>query len=506
MKFNLIDEGWIPVKTLSGQMTEVGFRELLERADELIEISDTSPVVEASIYRLLFALAGRIYDLKTNEDWKALWDAGRFDMEKANAYFDKWYDRFWLIHPEYPFYQDYEVKTLKKTITTTAKLFVEKATGSNDTLFDHTMDSNSEQINFDEAARAVIALQYCAFCGGNDGASGRFSDSVTARSAVSYISANSLFHTLLLNLLVHSTKVPVIYSAKQDYPIWELDHESKLKLNETPMGFFDYLTVQSRRLLLGNNDNEIVGVYLIQGRTLSGVDDPYMTYYFSDKRKTAVRFSEKKAIWRDANLLFAYAEKDRNFPPRNLSQLRNLKLKYGLNLNMKPQLSLYGLATVPGKASVFSWHSERLHLPLRILEDQQEGIGYIADAIDIAEKAGDVLRSATFYLAKLILTGAMPEGIPPEKDTSVALKTKLDQSETYWTELGQRFQHFLADIDSDPDKALADWQKRVRNGAISAFQTVTQSLPPDADHLKAITRAEPYFYKNLNEIIPKEEK
>ena len=111
-RFNLIDEKWIPVRFPDGSRAELGIRDALLRAKEIAAIEDASPLVVASLHRLLLAILYRAWEGPTDVDQaKVLFRAG-LPSDKITQYLDKWRNRFWLSDEQYPFYQvpSYEPK------------------------------------------------------------------------------------------------------------------------------------------------------------------------------------------------------------------------------------------------------------------------------------------------------------------------------------------------------------------------------------------------------------
>lgn len=69
MKFDLVTEGWLPCLTLDGDIQELSLAEVFTRADRLVGLYDPSPIVTVSLYRLLLAVAHRVFGPSTNQEW-----------------------------------------------------------------------------------------------------------------------------------------------------------------------------------------------------------------------------------------------------------------------------------------------------------------------------------------------------------------------------------------------------------------------------------------------------
>jgi len=139
--FNLIDKAWIPC-SMNGEIKKLGLLETLRDSHEIKGIYDPSPLITASLHRLLLAILHRSFRGPANSgEWKGLWERWDEKTPRLTDYFAKWYHRFDLFDADYPFYQcaslplSYEVPI--------AKLFHELASGNNATLFDHTLETKT---------------------------------------------------------------------------------------------------------------------------------------------------------------------------------------------------------------------------------------------------------------------------------------------------------------------------------------------------------------------------
>ncbi len=104
-RFNLVDEKWIPVRFPNGTRDELGIKDTLLRAKDIVAIEDSSPLVVASLHRFLLAVLYRALEGPTDIDQaKQLFKAG-LPANKITDYLKKWRDRFWLFDDKHPFYQ-----------------------------------------------------------------------------------------------------------------------------------------------------------------------------------------------------------------------------------------------------------------------------------------------------------------------------------------------------------------------------------------------------------------
>jgi len=126
--FSLLDEPWIVVTNIEGEPLVLSLTEVFSHAHKIKALSGEMPTQDVAILRLLL---GVLYAVVTRSDeyrqareseegednelpldiWKNLWEKKCFSSTEIFAYLQEFHDRFYLIHPERPFYQ---VPTLEK--------------------------------------------------------------------------------------------------------------------------------------------------------------------------------------------------------------------------------------------------------------------------------------------------------------------------------------------------------------------------------------------------------
>ena len=97
--FNLITEPWIPVRE-GGALKLVNLEQALLNARQYARIEDPSPLVTASLHRLLLAVLHRALEGPEDARQAAEWYGSGFDTEKMRAYLERHLNRFDLFHPE----------------------------------------------------------------------------------------------------------------------------------------------------------------------------------------------------------------------------------------------------------------------------------------------------------------------------------------------------------------------------------------------------------------------
>ena len=282
VEFNLLDEPWIRVRDAACRVQEVSLADALLRAQEFTDLAGEMPTQDAAVLRLLLAVlqsvfcrvdaAGESAPLWDEDDadaaverWEELWSLGRIPEAPVRRYLARWHDRFWLFHPERPFYQVPEAEV--GTEYAAAKLNGEIAESGNKLrLFSAYAGAGKAELRYAQAARWLL------YVNGYDDTSakpkGKNLPSPGAgwlgKIGLIYATGANLFETLLLNLVL----------AREDgrpwgepRPCWELDAPRSRERTEIapPDNQAELLTLQSRRLLLHRSGDKVTGYSLLGG-------------------------------------------------------------------------------------------------------------------------------------------------------------------------------------------------------------------------------------------------
>ena len=255
--FSLLEEPWICVITSEGCTAKRSLTQALFQAHQIRDLAGESKTQDSAILRLLLAVVYAVFLRKdergqpeeiTNVQealrrWGALWDLGAFPQAPIQEYLDCWRERFWLFHPERPFYQ---VPNLQGTKNPAKKLNGALVESSNKTqLFSLWSGERKNQLTYDEAARWLVFLQ-----GYGDTAAKKPSPKLSWLGSIGLIEAKgeTLFETLMLNLVLWKDGTE---RWEDGIPSWEEDlPKEKLREIATPGNPSTLLTVQCRRALL----------------------------------------------------------------------------------------------------------------------------------------------------------------------------------------------------------------------------------------------------------------
>jgi CRISPR system Cascade subunit CasA len=499
--FNLLDEPWVPVLRPDGTPTELSLADALLRAHEMREVADESPLVTASLHRLLLAVLHATFrGPAAPAAWAAIWSAGWFEAPVLERYFEQWRHRFDLFDAECPFYQRTDMETVTNT-SSVLRLVHDRAAANSNPFWDHPGDDGS--LTPAAAARALITTQGYAFAGGVSFPL-RFYDAPNMRGYTALVRGETLFQTLALNLVIYNAQEPFPRTG-EDLPVWE-QHRSAVPDRDgtKAAGYLDLLTFQARAVrLLRDADGQVRRCLFRMNLVLDDSEalDPFKSYRKDEQLGWRPRtLTQGRAVWRDSHALFAASEAGRR--PRVLDYVAHVPQTLddedlpGARPPEAPNLDVLGLCSEPGKAIVHYWRQERLPMPLAYLDDRalQERL---QQALQAAENGYSALASAVYLLARLIL---QPHGGKGDEKAIRALADSMGAEVRYWRALDMAFDGFLPELASDVETidgaksygthTLSRWVKEIQEAARSAFRAAADSQGESARALRAAAEAE----------------
>ena len=319
-EFNLLEEPWILVIN-DGTTDEVSLIDLFRYAHKYQKLAGELPTQDIAVMRLLLAVLhatfGR-YDCegvykpvsKTSganpmdaiDRWKSLWDRKEFPYTVIEKYLSEYEDRFWLFHPQYPFYQ---VAALAKKneneifgpfdISKMNSVLLE---GDNKTrLFPQLTGEPKNRLTYPEAARHLLHCNAFAETFGKLEAKNKQKNAATlgvgwlGKLGLVMALGDNVFETLMLNMVM----LPNGRICGDEKPIWETDAVNENERVEIlmPDNPSELLTIQSRRILLERDDG-----FVTRYRFVSG------DFFIKDN----TMLNEQMTVWKNV-------EKKENKPP-----------------------------------------------------------------------------------------------------------------------------------------------------------------------------------------------
>lgn len=335
VEFNLLHEPWIRVMTKQWKIEELSVCDVLTHAHEYSGLAGELAVQDVAILRFLLAILHTVvyrYDDETGEEslleekseallrWKSIWDRGCFNSKILLSYLSQWEDRFWLFHPTRPFYQIPEAEI--GTGANAAKLNAAISESNNKLrLFSERGGDEKYRLSYPEAARWLVYHQCFDDSSVKPVKKGGPSSGVSwvGKLGVIYAEGKNLFETLMLNLVLVSGKEDVWGKPK---PQWELDTPKKEERTQIPMpdNQAELLTLQSRRIILKRENDNVIGYNQIGGDFLDekNADSEQMTVWVKKEGKKneaphwePKHFLPERQMWRDFANIFSDDEGNR---------------------------------------------------------------------------------------------------------------------------------------------------------------------------------------------------
>lgn len=286
-EFNLLTEPWIRVFTSEGKVEEHNLTDVLIHSHKYLRLAGETPVQDVAILRLLLAVMQTVayrYDEDGNRilpdspeealgRWGSIWQAGKLPEREIREYLEKWEERFWLFHVEFPFYQVPYVEKPKDTSKDKPKgrdpekwteYKASKLNGEilesnhKQRLFANRSGAKKEALEFAEAARWLVYIS--AF----DDVAVKSGSGVAwpGKLGLTYSFGDNLFETIMLNLVL--TRERSIWSAPR--PVWERKRTETTKKNEVPVpeNQAELLSFQSRQIFLLREGDCVTG-FMMKG-------------------------------------------------------------------------------------------------------------------------------------------------------------------------------------------------------------------------------------------------
>ena len=331
--FNLLNEPWIKVITKAKEEKLVSLTDAFIHGHEYLSLAGETPLQDNAILRFLIAISVTImyrYDIDGNEislrdrddalkRFRKIWEAGEFHEALTRKYFDKWYDRFFLIGGDRPFYQvpaefvkEMDVKPDKKK-NPSGKLITVAPYEESDKLgwigaaafngeilqsgnslspFADKGIKKRQKMALDEAARWLIYYQNYADCSSK--IPGKWNAGMTFTSSGANI--HPIGHNLFETIMLCSVLLDVNQNIYPDIsPAWEKD--SYNSINYSPYGeaqpdnLPELYTQQSRKAIIHFNGSSVDGMFVAAGDRYGATNafiEPMFAFHPDSKDKSGM--------------------------------------------------------------------------------------------------------------------------------------------------------------------------------------------------------------------------
>lgn len=507
-RYNLIDEAWMPLRTLGGKRVEWGLRDTLLRAAEIAVIEDPSPLVVASLHRFLLAVLYRALEGPADIDQANAWFRNGIPSEQVDAYLERWRERFWLFDEQYAFFQT-PVFTPKKEWRAWTALAAEHNADNAKVLFDHINVNDAGAITEASAARWLIAAQTFALGGGNSEL-GYTSSAPSASAVMAIPTGRNLGDTLLLNLVPQNREV-----LGTDLPAWEREPEAterlKTGITREVAGHAQLYTWPSRTIRLRDTTPGSVSQLAFAAGVKFGEQafvDPMLAYRIDDKRGKLPRQFSERGLWRDFDSLLP---DDTHLAPGVIEHAARLA---------RPQrdrfpASVMVLGQSTSKAKIEYWRLELFVLPPAIATDNTTR-SEIGQALQEAEGASKSMEMALRDWAWLTIAKGerdlqldkWAKGKWKPGDVSKAIGKMQQDAEPsglvgFWSSMEAAFHDLLRSytLERDPDDIRRDWLRTVRSALREAWAQHSATVSTgDAWAIRALVKAEGAINRKLGEL------
>lgn len=501
IEFNLLEEPWIRVMKKDCTIEECSLTQALLNSHEYLRLSGELPTQDVAILRLLLAVLHTVFyrvDTDGQEDpiedekqalgrWCDLWQAKRLPQKPICEYLEQWKDRFWLFHPEHPFYQVPAAE--RGTEYTAAKLNGELSESSNKIrLFPIRAGKGKERLGYAEGARWLI------YSNGFDDTSAKPKTKGLPSPGAGWLGklgliwaqGDNLFETLMLNLVFLDVGREIWNEPK---PVWEREKPKDGERTEIAMpdNQAELLTLQSRRLLLERDGNTVVGYRLLGGDFFSKIDAIAEQMTMWDRRQgkkneppydQPKRLNPDRKMWRDFSMITGKGEEHR--APGVVNWIATLQSGHALDRNRIIRFRVAGVQYGDKDFFVEDILSDHLDFHTELLEDAGKlWIGAIQDQIEKTERAA-------WLLGKLAERIFKAEGGQPDGNAQAARSHQAAQD--YYAAVDLPFREWLCSVDpqmgDDEDQrrdkqrqwsleacriALKQGQEMVRNAGSAAY-------------------------------------
>lgn len=459
--FNVGYDPWIPV-IREGVPTRVSARDALAEA-HLIDGFDVAkaPAIVATV-RHLVAMCQRIEPVENSAAQEELWDRGRYDIARVDAYFRENRSLFNLFDDRRPFGQVAGLTPVSGDPKPPSMLSLSAASGNNVPLFSATHDGNARPLAPADALLGLLTL------GGFDTAAikpGAVGDPQVTKGkttgnrtgVLGYLGVvlplgRNLFETLVLN-------TPALPIPEQDAPVWEREITPAWELRQ-PVGPLELLTWSSRRMRLVSSDDrrEVTGLVLAAGDRVDFIPpqwEPHSRFQPTKKddvvAERPIRWPSGRQAWRGLDSLVAVHQAGGPRSSMLLRQVNELQ-QSSLPLDYPLNVLCVGMSYGNQSAVIEDAFVDQIPLPVSALADG----GDVSVAIGEIVATADAVREALNHLDTNIRRACGAEAID--------WKVGVHPGDDAMALLDAPTRRFLVGVQREPEKAevgLDAWQRSV---------------------------------------------
>ncbi len=499
-EFNLLHEPWILVLNLDGQTEEVSLLTVLERAHEFRGLAGELPTQDVAILRLLLATLyatftradeqGNRKPIETApealERWERLWELKRFPFEPIKTRLCHYDERFFLFHPERPFYQVAGLHEKEGKVNTIAQIVADVPSRAERRHLSMKSGKNAEFLSFAEAARWLIAMQAWDYAGRKASVVGGTKDGGgtgwLGKIGVVYPASLTLYDTLMLNFVLLKSDGSLLPSG---LPTWEENElPTPKKVERRPMGYCELLTWQSRRVRLftgeGEDSSLVTGVLYSYGDVFqtSGMIIEQMTGWHIGKQGDTKgsyipnKHQEGRSLWRDLSSILPQAlsiEDGENINPGVIHWITKLKERAVIP-NSIIQLCAVGFHYGSMDAKVAAMTADMLSINFGLFT--QFCVDWVLRITDMLQMTEECIKQLDILATELAKASGDSDSLHHKAGEGISITAK---AEAYFR-LDTPFRRWLSDIDpaqSDIDEAEKKWKATVKQVLLQLGEEMT---------------------------------
>ncbi|GGH64977.1 type I-E CRISPR-associated protein Cse1/CasA [Rothia aerolata] len=517
--FSLVDQPWIRVQYLDGDVKEVSLIGFFENAYRIKRLAHEDAIIDIAVFAMLEAcfIRGFLRYLDSSEDAEAFFDdEGQVDIQawlkhalqpndsNLQPVLDYLNDpeikpRFDLFHPEHPFMQVADLHTKQGKHSEASRIIFDSESNH----FSIRAAEGKNSLTFADAARRLITAHAYDYSGIKSGAIGDprvkggkgypIGTGWHGATGKVILHGQNMAETLLLNFPfteVFATGLDEegyseFININTDLPVWErtpVDGAAQRQPAEEtvqPTGVCDILTWQSRRIRLFPNADSVTGVLVSNGDKVSdkfidgtNLFDPWTSYRYSknqSKGKTDIwmplQHAQERTLWKGIDALLAQSsapggQDKKPIKPRTFDGLRYFPR------SKQVKVQLVGVVYGTQNAVIETTIDESLPIELALLtEEFAEHKAVITENAEKAVEASVRLGS----LAGQLLVAAGKEYV-----------FQADPTESALHRLEGEFREWLATIshESHPEELKRSWHVQAQKFLKREAERLIEAAPP----------------------------
>lgn len=328
-EFCLLDEPWIKVLDKDNMIREVSLHTLFKNAHQYKKLAGETATQDVAILRVLLAItitvfyrysadgtADNVLDYDEPEKvilerWADYWENGSFKWEIFYEYLEEYRERFYLFHPDTPFWQVANLEEgTKYGIVNLFGNIVESKTGQTKHHFHVSNGEFIENVSYAEIARWMIFFNaFSKVIKYKDGTIKNAEPGRLAEMGLVLIDEDNLYEILMMNLCALRGGE----AWKEPKPIWEVSCTNQRGHEIVPPDNLPELyTIQSRRMCICREEKTGIECLVARGNYYSKKNDnvePMTMLTYKDTDIVPLQHNSQISAWQEFISMFPILDK-----------------------------------------------------------------------------------------------------------------------------------------------------------------------------------------------------